>query len=129
MTVWVSTAAPAQARIAYRRMRERWRILVADSRDSRGVRVMAASDIRPPVTEEPNAPDLYVDQFWFATSQIGATLTLIASYPPEPGSDMPDTKRIVGRIRMPLAVAANLGEVITKQRAIRAPQPPKGTKH
>jgi hypothetical protein len=63
---------------------------------------MATSDIRPVITEDPNAPDLYVDQFWFETKQIGA---------------------------MPLAVAANLGEVISKQRAIRAPQPPKGTKH
>lgn len=89
---------------------------------------MAATNVRP-VVEGPNTPDLFVDEFWFATSQIAATLTLIASIPPQPGSTEPEGKRIVARIRMPLAVAANLGEIIVKQRAIPVPQPAKGTKH
>jgi len=90
---------------------------------------MAGPNVVRSVTEVPGAPDLYADEFWFASSQVTATMTLLVAVPPQPGASGPPAARIVGRVRMPVPVAADLARIIGEQMPVPPPQPAKGTKH
>lgn len=81
------------------------------------------------ITEVAGAPDIYVDEFWLASSPIGAVMTLLVAVPPQPGTSGPPAARIVGRVRMPRQVAADLARIIGEQMPIPPAQPAKGVKN
>jgi len=81
------------------------------------------------ISEIDNAPDIYVEEFWFGSNPIGAVMTLLVHIPPQPGTSGPPASRIVGRVRMPAAVAADLARIIGEQMPVPTAQPDTGPKN
>lgn len=102
--------------------------MAGSSRDARAP--AAAGNVERRVVDDPAAPDLYADEFWFSSGAYGATLTLIVTTPGRPGTTESSSK-IVGRVRMSPQLANDLARVIQENATavVVASQQSGGPKH
>lgn len=97
------------------------------SRDQENARPSGA--VAREYLEADEVPDLFCDEFWFASGPTGGILTLIAVIPPRPGDTTLPKGRILGRVRMPPHVAVDLARIINEQITVVPVEPSSGPKN